>query len=74
MEKIKIAFKGTVLPVVYCSICGQELHRKPIALYYYMSTGYPYNHWEFKCPNKKWYNHHTSYKCDENGNTYAYEI
>lgn len=74
MKKVEIAFKGEVLPPAYCCICGKELKQIPIALYYHLDTGHPYNHWKFICPDKKWYNNHTSYRCDQNGSSYSYEI
>jgi len=61
------------LPIQYCGKCGAMMKQRPIATYYDHDTGEPYNHWEFKCPYKKWYNFHSSWKCDEDGDTYSYQ-
>ena len=61
------------LPLQYCSICGTVLKQTPIATYYDMDTGEPFNHWQWVCPNKKLYNFHSKFKTDENGSSYSYE-
>lgn len=58
----------------YCSVCGKELIAKPIYHCFNISTGKPENSWRYKCPNAKFWNGHTSFKCDEHGDTYSFEI
>jgi hypothetical protein len=60
------------LPLKYCPICGRILKQTPFVTYYSMYTGEAYNHWEWVCPNKKWYNNHSKFKTDESGDGNAY--
>lgn len=72
MRKPKSPIKPP-LPLQYCGKCGKILRQIPIATYYSMDTGEPYNHWKWICPNKKWYNLHSKFKTDENGSSYSYQ-
>lgn len=65
------------LPIKYCGICARILTQTSIGTYYNHDTAEQYNHWRFTCPEYRWWKiwdrHHTNYRCNEDGSTYAYE-
>ena len=65
------------LPIKYCGICARQLTQTSIGTYYNHDTAEQYNHWRFTCPNYRWWKfwdrYHTNFRCNEDGDTYAYE-
>ena len=65
------------LPIQYCGTCGMILIQTPIATYYNHDTAEQYNHWRFRCPQYRWWKiwdrYHSNWRCNEDGDTYAYE-
>jgi hypothetical protein len=61
--------------VKYCCGCGEKLYWRVLARYFSCTTGEPYYHYHFKCPNWRFWNahKHANWKCDEHGSSYAYE-
>lgn len=62
------------LPLQYCGKCGLILRQIPFDRYFSIKTGQPENCWLWICKNKKWWNGHTKFRSDYNGNTYDFEL
>ena len=62
----------------FCGKCGYICSAKIFSTYYDNKTGLAEYHWIYTCPNHRWWKqiieHHTHFRCDDKGNTYAYEI
>lgn len=59
--------------VNYCSKCGKELLVRAFDMRYDIKSGEKEASWHWFCPNKRFWNFHTSFRTDEDGSTYPYE-
>ena len=61
-------------PKQFCSTCGKDMKREYVDMHYDIDTGRQKFNIIWRCPEKRWWNCHSKWKSDENGDTYAFEI
>lgn len=57
----------------WCIKCGSEILPKKVDMDYNPTTGKKRYNLLWVCPKKKWYNCHSKFKSDEEGDTYPFE-